>query len=230
MSNIAPALRLVAALRAGAHLVARPRSGVAHLYRGPVTSGCRVPRGRRVVCGARTRTLTVVELLPRRWCRRCNTLTRPAAELRTRDDWFTAFGHLAVTDVHAAALWSRTVDETHQVGMVARMLYGGKPTVAVARRAGLTTERRELLNLHEAIEGRRRFLATRERTEEERAAIAAGHEAEEHDRARLSKSRRDEAATTRAVDLAATGHYLTPWERAALKPDTSHRPTRSTRP
>lgn len=231
MSAVAPALRLVAALRAGACLVARPRSGVAHLYHGPVTPGAHVPRGRRVFCGVRTRRMTtVVELRPRRWCRRCNALTSQTTDhLRTRDDWLTAFGHLTMTDVHTAADWSRTVAETHQVGTVARMVYGSKPWVIESKRAALVGEKRDLLRLHEAIEGRRRYLTSRERTDEERAAIAADREAEAHNQALLRKARSDEAATAHAVELAAGGHYLTPWERAALRPDISHRP-RSARP
>lgn len=229
MNGVAPALRLVAELRSGACLVARPRSAVAHLYRGPLTASQRVPSNRRVVCGIRARALSMVEQLrPRRWCRRCNLLTPPTDEqLRTRADWLTLFGHLATADLRTAAAWSRTVAETHQVGLVARMLCGSKP---LGKRDRLTIEQRARLDLFEDIATRRRFLANQERTDEERAAIALRHEAEEHDRKRIAKARRDEAATNRAVDLDGGGHYLTPPERAALRPDISHRSPRSTRP
>lgn len=222
---IAPSLRLVGAVAAGAVLVGRPRSGVLHVYTGPLTpSGRFVAAVGRTVCRAHTRRLTVLELATpqldlrgRRVCRRCMPLL-PAALGRAdsadlgpaRDEWLDAYGHLTVDDVRQAALWCRTVDETHQVGRVATMLHGEKPRGLPAR---LTPAQAAVRDLHDTVERRRKQLVAAERTDEERAAVARGREVDDIERRRVDKGRRDEATRDRIREKARAGKYIAPWER-----------------
>lgn len=222
---IAPALRLVAAVASGAVLVGRPRSGVLHVYAGPLTPSDRfVPRSGRTVCRVRTRRLMVIEaaserldLRGRRVCRRCTPLLPAslgrvdAAELgAAREQWLAAYGHLSPADVRQAAACCRTVAETHQVGRVATMLHGEKPR-------GLTTQlapaRAAVREMHDALETRRRHLAAAERTQDERDQVARLRAMDEHERQRVETRRRNETARDRALDRLRRGQYLAPWER-----------------
>lgn len=210
-----PALRVLAALRAGAHPVVRPRSAVVHLHRGPMTpSGRLIPRAGRTVCRARTGRLHVLEVTPggavelggRRFCRRCTTALPPALgsdvkQLITRDDWATAYGHLVVDDLALAASWSRTVAETYTVATVASIVLGGMPhTQAVDR----------------VVLARRRVLAAAERTPEEIAAVQRDRETQQHNDALIAAGRRRDAAINRAVERRSRGGYLMPHERDLL--------------
>lgn len=223
---IAPALRLVAAVANGARLVGRPHSPVLHLYRGPLTpSGSSVPQAGRTVCRARTRRLSVLEPSPspgldlhgRRVCRRCMPLL-PAALGRSAevdgfvrmDDWKRTYADLTPGMFEQAGRWARTVEESHQIGMVASLVHGEKPR---APRVRLNPAQVQLADMHAAIEARRRDLVAAERSPEERATNERVRQLEAHDRQRTREARTQEAARTRAQDRARRGRYLAPWER-----------------
>lgn len=224
---IAPGLRVVAALRAGSVLVARPR-GTVHIHAGRLTrKGATVPTGVRPFCGVRSRRLRVVghsgdlsvlgARTGRRFCRRCIDRL-PAVlgvddrqQLVTRDDWLTAYGTLTAADLTAAAVWCRTVDEAHQVSRVILMQFGPKPLNRFA-----SPRATQLWDLHERVEVRRRRLVNRDRTEAERAQIVAMRDAEAADRQRTAKARRQEAAIDRAHERRRAGTYMTPYEKGLV--------------
>lgn len=223
MSDLSPALRTIAALRAGGHLVGRP-SGVAHIYSGPLTpSGRFVPSKAATVCRAATRRLTVLEgaaaLGPgRRVCRRCQVLLPPALgvetgkQLATRDEWAAAYAHLTISDLVLAAAWCRTVEETHQVGYVTTLVHGPQPF----RQPAVGAEGRDLFDLHARVLFRRRQLVAAARTPEEiQAARWAAEDRAEED-ARILASRRQQVAIAKAVDRRTRGQYLTPHERQLI--------------
>lgn len=226
---IAPGIRVLAALRGGAVLVARPR-GVVHVYDGDLTrSGRAVPGGARPFCGTRSRRLRVVgraDSLPtfpgagRRFCRSC-TDRLPAAlgvearsVLISRDDWLAAYAALTVEDLLVAAAWCRTVDETHQVGVLTQMLFGPKPL------RPKTPAQEQLQRLHDAAVERRKVLRDLEMTDEERAARAARQEVETENFKRIQSARRSAAALNKAVDRRLRGQYLMPHERNLLQNST----------
>jgi hypothetical protein len=156
----------------------------------------------------------------RRFCRSC-TDRLPAAlgadsrsVLVSRDDWSAAYAGLTIEDLMVAAAWCRTVDETHQVGRIALMLYGPKPL----RHAVATVPKgARVLALHEAIEKRRDRLRNAELTDAERAAQVARREAETAERQRIQSARRSAAVLDKAMDRRARGGYLMPHERELLQ-------------
>lgn len=221
---IAPALRLVAALRFGAVLAARPRSIVAHVCQGRTTpSGRWLSRSARPVCRARTARLEVivqpnqgVSMNGHRLCRRCRPML-PAAlgrcdahQLVTRQDLAAAFTGLTVDDLDTAARWSRTVSESHQVGRVLSILHGEKPR-ALPR--NLTPERRHLQEVHTRLEKNRTRLRLDERDVDQVAADEARRDAADALSARARETSRNEAAIARITDRALAGKYLTQHER-----------------
>lgn len=225
MTVVAPAVRLVAALRSGVRLVARP-GGVAHLYAGALTpSGRWVVRAGRTVCGARTRRLQVLaggcaDLDPGRgprMCRRCMPVLPPSmgrpGGLVSRDDWLAAYAHLTVEDLKTAARWACTVDQSHQVGFLAQLLFD--PPKRHTRRP-LEGHDADVVELHRLIETRRRVLVATERTPEERAHLEQQRADETHNRALADRARRQEAAVDRALERSARGGYLLPHERQLL--------------
>jgi hypothetical protein len=230
MSAIAPGIRVLAAVRAGAVVVGRPR-GVVHIYSGPLTrSGASAPTGAAPFCGTRSRRLRVLgkaddlSSFPgtgRRFCRSC-TRRLPAAlgvDGRRvlgdqREDWMAAFADLTVSDLHTAAGWCRTVSETHQVGRLLQMLHGPKP-VRPRDVAG-----RALQAAHELVEKRRRILTTAERPAEEREGIVARRAAETAAHVRQQREHRRGYAAARAAERAALGKYLAPHERELLATGT----------
>ncbi len=223
MTTPSPALRILAAVANGAVLVGRPH-GVVHIHAGALTrGGCSVPRGERPYCGVRTRRLRVLgtttadltaAIAGRRFCRTCVTML-PArlgggpGALVTRDDWIAAYGDLTVADLHLAALWSRTVDETYQVMSVLRQ-HGSKP-IRPTTDAG-----RALLAAYDAVLDRRRRLTSAAMTDDERAAVRDAREAELFSRRRAEKQRRKGIAIEKAQERARSGSYLFPHERQLL--------------
>lgn len=235
---IAPALRLVAAVGAGAVLVGRPRSGVLHVYAGPLTpSGGFVPMSGRTVCRVRTRRLSVFKQASpllhagtRRVCARCEAGLPAALGVDGRRDlgvsrgeWMAAFGHLSPQLLRWAGSRCRTVAESHEVGRVATMLHGPKPRIRDPRlpaghhRPGRlvagSVEQQARWLMHDDLEAQRRRLVGLERPDDERAAAARQVEAEELDRKRSSKARKDEATASRLRDREIRGQYIAPWER-----------------
>jgi hypothetical protein len=219
VNAVAPGLLLVAALRNGAVLAARP-SGRVHVYAGALTaSGRYVPRASRVLCGATTRRLSVVPtatLSPRRRvCKRCSRLlgvpgTGSSAHPRTREEWVTAFTGLTVADLHQAAVWCRTVAETHTVGMVLSQQHG--PTPINPR----TPEQSAHRKAADTLIARRRHLEAVEMSPEDRARAEAKAEAEAYNRALVDAARAREIQIGRVVDRRNQGVHLFPWERELL--------------
>ncbi|WGL50672.1 hypothetical protein P5P86_11925 [Nocardioides sp. BP30] len=219
------ALRLVSAIRLGAVLVMRPRRPVAHLYLGPVTeTGSFVRSGFAVLCGARTRRLSVVVegldgLGPQlRLCRRCAPLVQALAPsspyagrvLVAFDDMAAAFAHLTPADFETAARWCRTVDETYQVGTLSGLVLGPVPLVA------RTEEQRVRKRVDEVLLKRRNRLRNAELSPEERADRAARRELEADERARVQAARARADRIARANDRANRGQYLMPSQRELL--------------
>lgn len=228
----APALRLVAAIRAGAVLAHRPTSNVMHLYMGPLTpSGRWVPRAGRTACKAHTRRLVIVQQLlepgpssglddvlvgGRRVCRRCTAATYYPGELDTlndRDAVATAYADLTTEDLGLAGRWARSTDESHQVGRVATILFGEKPTTPPARR---TPEQAARAAMYDAIYGRRRLLEAAERSPEEQAKRDHMAEARRDLEQRVAAKRSNDAQRNRAIDRRSRNQYLTPHERELL--------------
>ncbi|SDC44905.1 hypothetical protein [Nocardioides lianchengensis] len=225
-TSVAVPLRVVAAARAGAHVVARPR-GVVHLApAGPLTpSGSALPRAARTVCRARTGRLYLftpgVVGVPgegRRFCRRCTamlpiSLGSDVEHLRTRDDDLLAYGHLTVADFTVAAVWCRTVEETHQVGRIALVVLGSTP---VRRPADRDSPSYALWTFEQALFDRRRALAVRALSPEELAAREAerDHQALVDDLARRGRARG--RRLDRLHDMANQGRYLTRSEREEI--------------
>lgn len=215
---IAATLRLANAVHAGAVLVARPR-GVVHVHTGPLTRSGRHAAA-RPLCGAVTRRLAVVGRassdLPaaveaagrRRFCRTCLRML-PARlgstqQLVTRDDWIEMFADLTVADLHLAARWARTVDETYQVMRLLGCLHGPKPP------------RGPLADAYDQVTKRRHKLTLAAMTDDERAAVHAARDTEAFNRRLAERTRRCDIAVERAQDRARRGRFLTPHERELL--------------
>jgi hypothetical protein len=221
-------LTLVSALRLGAKLVTRHR-GVAHVYHGPLTRSARfVPADREVVCGVRTKRLSVLLDGPDalgaaadglRLCRRCAPLLEafppdsPYAGrvLVTLDDKAAAFAHLNALDFGRAAKWCRTVAETHQVGMLMGLVLGPPPL------RPKTPDQVIHKAADEALNRRRKQLRLAELTPEERAEREAKRLAEEDELIRIRSARGRQARIDRAQDRANRGQYLMPHERDLLQ-------------
>lgn len=229
---IPASLRILAALRGGAHLVHRPR-GVVHVHTGPLTpSGRFAAAAGRTVCGTRTRRLVVldsvggrVELGGRRFCRRCTTVLPPSLGTavqhpRTRDAWGVAYESLTLDDFATAlawagcrrdadiTAWSAAAAATHTLGFVLSVVHGPKPMLRPVDAAGA-----RLFELHSAIESARRTFERNARTPEEREQAARAREAEDLERARIQTARHRADQHTRLIDRRNRGQYLTPWER-----------------
>ncbi|TQK68267.1 hypothetical protein [Nocardioides sp. SLBN-35] len=223
MTTSTPALRILAAVAAGAVLVGRPR-GVVHVHAGALTrSGRAVPAAVRPYCGVRTRRLRVLAtttgdvttaIAGHRFCRTCVTLL-PArlgggsGVLVTRDDWAEAYGDLTVADLHLAASWARTVDETYQVMTVLRQ-HGPKPIRPT------TDDGRALAAAYDAVIARRRKLTSAAMTDDERAAVREAREVELFNRQHAEKQRRKNVAIEKAQQRALSGGYVTPGDRELL--------------
>lgn len=223
MSGVAASLRLVAAVRAGAHLVARPR-GVVHLApAGPLTpSGSALPRSARTVCRGRTGRLYVftsgvsgVQASGRRFCRRCTaslpvSLGSGVERLQARADDESAYGHLTIEDFTTAAAWCRTVAETHQVGRIALVVHGSSPT---RQPADQSSPAYGMWVFEQTLLARRRSLTARSLTPEELDAATAKREQKtfNDDLARRARSRA--AHLDRLHHMANQGRYLTAVER-----------------
>lgn len=219
------ALRLVSALRLGARLVCRPRRGVAHVYRGPLTaSGRFVPAGASVECGAATRRLGVLlygvaELGPGlRLCRRCALLLSafpPGSPwdgrlLVTLDEKAEAFSHLTLDDFETAARWCRTVEETHQVGALMGLVHG-PPPFRPATEAG---RRHRAVDV--VLNERRRRLRLAELSPEEQSARRRQADIEADEQARLAAAYAKDWRIARLERKARRGHYLLASQRAEL--------------
>lgn len=244
------ALRLVTAIRAGAVLAARPRSVVAHLVLGRLTtSGVRVARTTVPLCRAVTRTLYVVAdrtaldtldgvrvaLTGRRVCRRCQYSTPAALALDgasthrmvTNDDFVRAYSNLTPLDLTIAARWALTVADTHTIGAAAQLLYGSKPVVGSPD--NLPPVRAAIWRMHDTITRRRRALTAAERTDEQRAGNASTREARDALSERARTTAAAEAVLVRAQTRHARGQYLMPHERDLLGLPARHtQPTQET--
>lgn len=136
------------------YLVGRPRSGVTHVYAGPLTrTGRFVPRAGRPVCGARTRRLSVVTPPPgwsslsaepwsRRLCTRCSVCLqarrfvprrvstpqagRPSTTrpLPTREEVRAQLQHLTRVDLWLALEFATTPDEVDVAAHASLLLFG----------------------------------------------------------------------------------------------------------
>ncbi len=221
-------LRAVAADRNGAALARRPRSRVVHIVPpGPLTpSGRFLPLAARTVANESLKRLQVeftplpdLQAAGLRFCRHCTATSALPPSLGvavqipdvpsegTMDDFRdairTAYGHLTPADLLTAARWCRTVEECHQLGTVASVLFG-------PAQATKDPVRHELEN---TINGRRRALNTAALSPEEKADRAADRD-EELRQARLAaESRRLATAADRVESRAARGAYLMPHER-----------------
>lgn len=130
----------------GAHLVARPRTGVAHVYRGPLTrSGRYVPSTRRPECRARTRRLSVLawgedwtSLAPvpptgmPRLCARCSAslgrslpIPGEAGQHTHRSQHAAAHADLAQADVALGLLMAEDLEELAAAAWLSLLLFGG---------------------------------------------------------------------------------------------------------
>lgn len=234
-SSVPASLRVLAAVRAGAHLAHRPH-GVVHVHTGPLTpSGRYAAAAGRTVCGTRTRRLVVldtaggrVELGGRRFCRRCTavlptSLGTAVQHPVNRDDWLTAFGALTLDDFAAALAWSgcrrdatgdawtAAAAATHTLGFLLSVVHGPKTFRRPADEHG-----GQLHDLHVAIETARRTFERNALTPEQREQVARAREADDLERTRLNAARRREDQHARLVDRRNRGSYLTPWERDQL--------------
>lgn len=224
---IAPALRLVAAISDGARLVARPRSSVLHVYRGPLTpSGRWVPRAGRTVCGARTRRLSVLERASlaldsgdRRVCLRCEAAMPDAmgramtVDVESRDAMAAAYDGLTPALLRWAGSRCVTSSESHQIGRVASIVLSEKPANAPALRSPAQVD---LAAMWDTIYARRRRLEDDERSPEEREGRARAVEADRDRDARIADGRSKAAQLNRAIDRRTRGQYLMPHERKLL--------------
>lgn len=224
-SQAALGVRIAAALHERVVLVARPR-GVVHFHQGALTrGGGAVPSTARPFCGTRTRRLQVVgqdvadvavAVGGRRFCRSC-THRLPARlgagrdlALNTRADWLAAYGDLTIADLHLAATWCRTVDETHQVHRILMLACGPNPP-----RPTSDTDR-ALRAAYDAVTERRRRLTAAAMTPEEVAAVAEARETELFSRRLAEKKRRKQYAIEKAQERDRAGGYLTPGDRELL--------------
>jgi hypothetical protein len=232
---IPASIRVLAAVRGGAHLVHRPR-GVVHVHRGPLTpSGRYAAAAHRTVCGTRTRRLSVLEapggqlgLGGRRFCRRCTAVLPPSLGTAvqhpvTREDWALAFGHLTLDDFVTALSWSgchrdapldawaAAAAGTHTLGFLLSVVHGPQPI-----RRPQDPNRARLYELHAAIVTARRRFENNARTPAEREQAIRDREAEELERIRVQAGRRKEDRRAVLTDRRNRGSYLTTWERDFL--------------
>ncbi len=221
MPTVAPGLRVVAALAAGARPAARRRSSVVHLYVGPISrTGRYATVAGRVLCGVRCLRLpllqpvaTGLELGGRRFCRRCTSLLpaslgRDVHRLVTRDDSIAAYGHLTVADFAQAAAWTRTVEETYQVGHIASAVLG--PPKRFGHRDELE---QAVYDLDRVLIARRDRLRLAERTPDEVQAARTRKEMQDEESERARQSRIKAYQDAKHQDRLARGQYTTPWER-----------------
>lgn len=211
---------LFAAAGPRARLAGRPR-GVAHIYVGPLSpSGRYVARGGRTACRAHTRRLSILAPLSmrrggpssRRVCARCSARLAPhrrAEQLPSRDDILRDYGSVTIPQLTASAAACTTVSESHQLGLIASVLFGQPKrhaTVLDARDAAVR-------DLHRLIEADRKTLVAELRTPEEFAADQERARRQVETSNRIQQARRDEARVAAAYDRQARGKYLAPWER-----------------
>ncbi|WP_372733577.1 hypothetical protein [Nocardioides sp.] len=131
----------------------------------------------------------------------------------SRDEELELFGFLTLPNLVALARSCATVEETHQVGRLASMLYGPPSMKPPARRTPLEVERVELKDL---ILATRRSLTAQERTVEERQATALARETESHNTGLRRQQHRRAAAVEGALERRRRGDYLTPYEKELL--------------
>lgn len=232
---IPTSLRILAAHRAGAHLVHRP-AGVVHVHTGPLTpSGRYAAATGRTVCGTRTRRLTVLEqaggpldLRGRRFCRRCTAVLPPAWGTAvqhpvSRDDWARAYGHLTLDDFATALAWSgcrrdasyadwaTAAAATHTLGFLLSVVHGPQPIRRPSDPIGA-----QLYDVHAAIVTACRRFEGNALTPAEREQAARNRDAEALDRLRVQDGRRKEDRRAALIDRRNRGSYLTTWERDFL--------------
>lgn len=208
-------------------LVCRPR-GVVHVAVAPLTpSGRWLIAGGRTVCNTHTRRLAVVprchelpDIAGRRVCVRCLTALASrtavpglAGRPMTRAQEVEVFELVTPVQLSAIAATCATVDETHQVGRLASVLYGPATVKAKARR---TPAEQQVVDLNDTIHAARRRLTTAAMTDDERDAGARGRQVEAAESARLQTSLRRGYARDRAIDRSLAGKYLLPHERQLL--------------
>lgn len=210
-------------------LVARPRSGVFHVYAGPLTpSGRYIPHAARTVCRAYTRRLSVLErdgsvldLDGRRMCARCRVRlvlrARRTPQPIRREACEEFYAGLTLADIVVATALTETVDETHRVSFALGLRFPPPPL----RRPDPVTDRDifrgALFDVHAALLRRRRHLVALARTPEEIEAARRQREIEAEDDARLLAAHRRGARVARAQDRANRGQYVTEWERPLLQ-------------
>lgn len=208
-------------------LVARP-TGVVHVAVSALTpSGRWMSSAGRTVCHQRTGRLTVIgragglpAITGRRLCVRCTRALARRTEVpgldgrpMTRDQEADAFELLTPSQLAAMTTTCTTVEETHQLGRLALVLFGP----VTGKRAALRTPReQQVVDLHDTVHATRRRLTTAAMTDDEREAIARNREVETADHARIQAGRRQVAARDRAIDRQARGDYLMPHERQLL--------------
>lgn len=207
-------------------LVARP-GGVVHVAVAPPTpSGRFIPVAARTVCRTRTRRLGVIPrgsasdlLRGRRVCVRCTKILAGRVlgldgKPMPRDVELKVFGFLTLRNLVTLAKSCATVQETHQVGRLAMMLYGPAPVKAPARRTPAEAERADLEQLILRV---RRHLVAAERTPEEREAAQRRRETEAFNDALSESQRRRAVAIENAEERRQRGGYLTAAERELVK-------------
>lgn len=232
---IPASIRVLAAVRAGAQLVHRPR-GVVHLYAGPLTpSGRFAAAAGRTVCRTRTRRLSVLEqargpleLDGRRFCRRCTAALPPVlgAVVQTpvtREEWASTYAALTLDDFATALAWAgcgrdaapddwrRAAAATYTLGYLLSVVHGPKPFRRPADDTGA-----RVFDLHTGIDRARRVFERNALAPEEREAAARAREAEDLDRLRVQRGRAREDRRARLIDRRNRGSYLTTWERHFL--------------
>lgn len=206
-------------------LVARPRSGVFHVYAGPLTpSGRFLPRAARTVCRAYTRRLSVLErdgsvldLDGRRMCARCRVrlvkVAGRALQPVRREACEEFYAGLTLADIVTATALAETPDETHRIGFAMGLRF---PPAPLRRPAPVTDRdvfRGALFDVNAALLRRRRHLVAAARTPEEVEAARRQREVEAEDDARLLAAHKRGGRVARAQDRANRGQYLTEWER-----------------
>lgn len=131
----------------------------------------------------------------------------------SRDVELKVFGFLTLRNLVTLAKSCATVQETHQVGRLAMMLYGPAPMKPPARRTPAETERADLEQLILRV---RRHLVAAERTPEEREAARQRRETEIQNEALSERQRRRSIAIDNALERRRAGGYLLPSERRLL--------------
>lgn len=208
-------------------LVARPR-GVVHVAVAPLTpSGWWLRAVGRTVCKTHTRRLAVVsrrhelpDLAGRRVCTRCLAALSKATDVPgldgrplTRDQELAVFELVTPRQLGAIADTCTTVDQTHQVGRLASVLFGPATMKPAVRR---TSAEQQVVDLNDRIHGVRRHLTTAQMSAEEREAVARQRELDAAEAMRLQAARRRNDARERALDRQRSGGYLALHERQLL--------------